>query len=361
MFAQLYILYRNAARNPFHMPAAKRVASARRESVPPAGVGGAGGVGLGPSFSTNPVAIDSASIFQIPELDTIAFCEEHQLGDEICALLDDNGFDTINSYLLVEEEAQLKELGFKVGHIAELRWAVKKLAQNFSTLPTANTQESYIPSIYGGYGGTGGDGLQRGGQGGTGKPPQLGLHDAWRFGPIFGGTGGTGGAGGPVPSFFGVNREVNTAANGGTASKGPVLNGGWGGTGGWGTEEGGVGGLGGGPRISVTEVGVFREIKGGIGGTGGASAIEGGSGGTGDGPILAGLLVSIDDETRRRLPYKKLEDMGIKPALCQLLKEQGFQSAGGLFEVHETDLPPQFKLGHVAGLKLALKKFAAAP
>lgn len=88
--------------------------------------------------------------------------------------------------------------------------------------------------------------------------------------------------------------------------------------------------------------------------------IEGGFGGTGEGPKCSSLLVPIDDETRRQVKHTKLEDVIVNPEFCRLLKDQGFETVGGLFEAYDSDLPsPPFKLGYVAGLKATLKKVAA--
>ncbi|KAF8138058.1 hypothetical protein K438DRAFT_725153 [Mycena galopus ATCC 62051] len=323
-----------------------------------ASVGG-GSAGLGPSFSSASRSINNFSRNQISEMKINTFCEEYQLGDDIRKLFSKNGFDKIKSLLVVNED-QLKVLEFKAGHIAELRWAIKKmLLERFPEIPMANTNKEYTPSIWGGTGGAGGDGLCRGGPGGTGQPPQIAIEDVFRFSEIRGGTGGSGGASGVM---LGSVRKPQPTS---TWRRDPVLSGGTGGAGGYGVKFGGPGGFGVAPQIATENVAHFRTITGGFGGAGGASANEGGSGGTGEGPKFARLLlpIDIDDETRRWVPHTKLEELkvfGLEQALLDLLKHQGFQTVGGLFEAQETDLPrPPFKLGHLAALKVALRKFAA--
>ncbi|KAJ6487949.1 hypothetical protein C8R45DRAFT_930159 [Mycena sanguinolenta] len=268
-------------------------------------------------------------------------------------------------------------MGFKVGHIAELQWALNKTV--LETSPSAklvtNPSGNYTPSIsgtcparkaivwtltcLGGTGGPGGDSLRRAGVGGTGEEPQISLHDVHRFSVISGGIGGAGGASDVIPTTVGTQGTFR--ATGTVPNLDPTLSGGWGGAGGYGGQIGGSGGLGEAARITAEDVAHFGTITGGFGGAGGGSAYQGGSGGTGQGPRLTKPLFFIDDETRRRLPYTKLEDLGIKPDLCRLLMDLGFQTAGGLFEAHEADFPPpHFKIGHVAGLKVVLRKFAAS-
>ncbi|KAF8187040.1 hypothetical protein K438DRAFT_1835518 [Mycena galopus ATCC 62051] len=348
--------------NPLHMPLAMRNPPPLSGEIQHTGEAGVGGTGLGPSFSSAPVSIDPSSRNQIPQLETDKFCEEYHLGDDMRKLFDEHGFDTINS-LFVVNESQLKELGFKVGHIAELRWAVKKMLL-VSGIPIANTAGEHTPILYGGQGGAGGDSRQKAGHGGIGKAPVVGTEDVWRFSVIGGGIGGTGGD--LVTSFVEHRETVQMALNGlapdglgGTAPGGPLLQGGQGGSGGRSHDLGAAGGLGEAPQISITDVAFFWKITGGIGGAGGASEVEGGGGGTGEGSAFPKILAPLDDETRRRVPYTSLENFDIKAERRQVLQEYGFQSVGGLFEASDTDLPPSFKLGHVAGLKVALDRFAA--
>ncbi|KAJ6487935.1 hypothetical protein C8R45DRAFT_994950 [Mycena sanguinolenta] len=218
-------------------------------------------------------------------------------------------------------------------------------------IPTTNIpQGEYTRTdIWGGTGGTGGFSPGIGGPGGNGEGPNftgLRMADLFRFSDIRGGIGGTGGANVLVPPTFVVgNGEANLDVDGG-ALKRPNLIGGQGGTGGFGTNKGGMGGVGEATELSVTDVALFRRISGGVGGTGGASEVEGGGGGVGKASTVTSPLVDLlDDKTRRRLPYKKLDDLDFdSPALVQLLKNLGFESAGGLLELHEPDIPSQSKL-----------------
>ncbi|KAJ7450023.1 hypothetical protein B0H11DRAFT_324437 [Mycena galericulata] len=161
----------------------------------------------------------------------------------------------------------------------------------------------------------------------------------------------------------------------------PLLRGGIGGAGGWGDITGGVGGLGEAAELAIQQVDFFGKIvgklsdvrfrggsmilssfslKGGLGGAGGAAINFGGDGGRGKGNKFSGPLLSIDNETRRRFPTKVLKDFEIKPQHRQLLQKQGFQTAGGLFEVSKNDLLElHFKIGDISQLTVALNKLVA--
>jgi len=298
------------------------------------------------------------------DLDRDRFCKKYYLSDEIQQLLDRHGFDTADSLLDVSD-LTLQEMGFKVGHIAELKWALEKMLwERFPATSVINTDGKYTPIIFGGIGGAGGDGLRSGGPGGTGKAPQISIQDVYRFAEFHGGTGGSGGASdvmlGPVRKIQEAKPQLQIATEETRPNLRPALSGGAGGAGGWGTRVGGPGGVGEAAQMAIEDVAVFRAITGGFGGAGGGSANEGGPGGTGEGSKFSSPLLSVDEETRRRLPYTKLEDFNIKPELRRLLEDQGFQTVGGLLEAYDTDLqPPHFKPGHVSVLTAALRKFAA--
>ncbi|KAJ7440311.1 hypothetical protein B0H11DRAFT_546255 [Mycena galericulata] len=137
----------------------------------------------------------------------------------------------------------------------------------------------------------------------------------------------------------------------------PLLRGGIGGAGGWGDVTGGVGDLGEATELAIQQVDFFGKIVGGLGGVGGAAINFGGDGGRGKGNKFSGPLLSINDETRRRFPTKVLKDFEIKPQHRQLLQKQGFQTAGGLFEVSKNDLlEHHFKIGDISQLTVALNK-----
>ncbi|KAJ7837558.1 hypothetical protein B0H14DRAFT_1098119 [Mycena olivaceomarginata] len=83
----------------------------------------------------------------------------------------------------------------KIGHIAELKWAMKKmLLEEYPDIELTYTKGSTRLRFTEGQEGAGGDG-PRGGAGGTGMAPQIGIEYLHRFSEIRGGTGGAGGAG----------------------------------------------------------------------------------------------------------------------------------------------------------------------
>jgi hypothetical protein len=112
-------------------------------------VGGDGGAGLGLSVPSPLVLLDKDLRAHIPDVDTEEFCEEHGLGDDIRQLLAENEYDGTDT-LFVEKESNLEKLGFKIGHIAELRWALKKLLlKKFPERALRNSREAYRPNLYG--------------------------------------------------------------------------------------------------------------------------------------------------------------------------------------------------------------------
>ncbi|KAJ7906320.1 hypothetical protein B0H13DRAFT_2021163 [Mycena leptocephala] len=130
---------------------------------------------------------------------------EDELSNDICDLLIKHGYDPIGSLLDVKE-SELKSLGFKIGHNAELRWALKKMMlAKFGTVPIRNEEGKYKPILIGGTGGDGGPGGYRGGQGGVGRSHRIGgaggidIKDLFRF------TGFRGGSGGVIYEGVGTN------------------------------------------------------------------------------------------------------------------------------------------------------------
>ncbi|KAJ7450003.1 hypothetical protein B0H11DRAFT_323741 [Mycena galericulata] len=301
----------------------------------------------------------------LPDLETDKFCTRYSLGDEICKLLEEQGFNEAAAVLDVGDLG-LQELGFKVGQIAELNWALNKmLLENFKTLG-GKEEETYKPRVSGGTGGAGGNSGREGGDGGFGEAPRIAIEQVHRFREIHGGVGGEGGAGGEGSAYAGCmegvtpQNPISTGDSKHTAEDFPALFGASGGAGGWSHNAGGPGGLGEAAQIPIEDVGIFRKITGGFGGRGGASDNKGGFGGTGQGSRFPKLLVSIDEETRRRVPSTKLEDLKISVELRKRLQDVGFRTAGGLLEAHDTDFqPPHFKLGHVHVLTATLRKFIA--
>ncbi|KAK7039475.1 hypothetical protein R3P38DRAFT_478564 [Favolaschia claudopus] len=328
--------------------------SVTREQV--GGVGGAGGYGEGIHFSAPLVSLDNSSKNKVPEISLANFCSKYRIDDDTHALLAYNEFNPVNSIFEIDEAVFINDLCFKVGQIAELRWALRKmLAEEKIEITTSG--ESSTTDIFGGRGGDGGIGFQRGGEGGTGKPPKISAQDIFRFNEIASGIGGAGGASELPPPEVAKFLAAMQSTAGSRSRKDPILKGGQGGLGGYGSNIGGVGGIGGASQIPAVNVSLFAEISGGTGGGGGFSKVEGGRGGNGEGPDVPSHLVFIDDTTRRRIPHKTLAELGLNAPLRQLLEKNGFRTAGGLFEAYDSYFPPdQFKMGQIALIKSTLKR-----
>ncbi|KAJ7785430.1 hypothetical protein B0H14DRAFT_2958674 [Mycena olivaceomarginata] len=89
-------------------------------------VGGRGGTGRGPRFSHQLIRIDGKGL---PPLSVAEFCQEYKLTDKIHKLLDDQGFETVGALPKITG-TDLKDAGFKIGHIAELRRALDDFAED---------------------------------------------------------------------------------------------------------------------------------------------------------------------------------------------------------------------------------------
>ncbi|KAJ7364554.1 hypothetical protein DFH08DRAFT_839528 [Mycena albidolilacea] len=89
-------------------------------------VGGRGGTGQGPRFSHQLITIDGKGL---PPLSVAEFCQEYKLSDKIHKLLDDQGFETVGAFPKLTD-TDLKDAGFKIGHIAELRRALDNFAED---------------------------------------------------------------------------------------------------------------------------------------------------------------------------------------------------------------------------------------
>ncbi|KAJ6587890.1 hypothetical protein B0H19DRAFT_1057191 [Mycena capillaripes] len=87
-------------------------------------IGTRGGTGQGPRLSRELVSIDGKGL---PPLLVAEFCQEYKLSGEIHNLLDEHGFETAGA-LFKLSDTDLKNAGFKIGHIAELRRALDDLA-----------------------------------------------------------------------------------------------------------------------------------------------------------------------------------------------------------------------------------------
>ncbi|KAJ7897131.1 hypothetical protein B0H14DRAFT_2557788 [Mycena olivaceomarginata] len=316
--------------------------------------GGTGGYGAGLVLEEPVVYIDDTAKTLLKPLDTTAFCQKYHLGDEICKLLTNEGYETVNA-LFEENENEWENLQLKTGHIAELKWAMKKmLLLEYPEIELVDKNGEYAPEIYGWTGGHG-----------TAKAPQIALEDVFRFRRIGGGIGGAGGANGvkkPNVVAIGVNTNptpqrivIGTSeppevvvAGEATPKTRPNVIGGRGGAGGPGVALGGTGGVGGAAKVPILYVAFFKRISGGIGGAGGYAVKQGGDGGDGEANIFSNLIYSIDKETRRRMPHMPLEELEISANLRGRLKNHGFRTVGGLFEAYEQDLqPPDFKRGHI--------------
>ncbi|KAJ7449998.1 hypothetical protein B0H11DRAFT_2077970 [Mycena galericulata] len=274
---------------------------------------------------------------------------------------------------------------FQVGHIAELKWALNTmLLENLGTIGGADARRDFTPAIFGGTGGGGGRGGQTGGNGGYGGAPQIQSEDTHRFREIWGGTGGTGGVGGRNYGHSGTSEQARFPKRAATRVAAVndasllALSGGTGTSGRWGTYAGGEGGEGEAAHIALEQVRAFQTITGeliesilcrrcnlplyvytgGYGGPGGGSERQGGHGGGGQGSKFPKLLLSIDEDTRRRVPYTILENFAIGAELRQRLQNHGFRTVGGLLEAYDSDVePPYFKAGHASVLTAALRKF----
>ncbi|KAF8169190.1 hypothetical protein K438DRAFT_1983501 [Mycena galopus ATCC 62051] len=167
-----------------------------------------------------------------------------------------------------------------------------------------------------------------------------------------------------------VSNNNTLTSNPSTPTTKPNVFGGTGRNGGKGGEKGGKGGLGGDRksswtinRVSKTSMHKLTFFKGGKGGDGGECnhTVQhygiGGDGGVGQGPVF-----------ERALDYKlaPLADPpmamelfctthSLKEDIKDLLVDQGFATAGDLYEITGTELEDAgFKPGHIAGLKKAL-------
>ncbi|KAJ7801510.1 hypothetical protein B0H14DRAFT_1675948 [Mycena olivaceomarginata] len=156
------------------------------------GRGGAGGIGGGLKFSMPLISLDGARKAAFPEMLTTDFCDTYQLGTEIQKLLDAQEFDTAD-VLLYANEFDLIEAGFKIGHIAELKWALKKIAlEAFGTIEAPRTEGENKPELFGGFGGAAGLGGKKHGVAGLGEEPHLSEGYVSSFSVLGGGVGGPG-------------------------------------------------------------------------------------------------------------------------------------------------------------------------
>ncbi|KAK6987570.1 hypothetical protein R3P38DRAFT_2805765 [Favolaschia claudopus] len=338
-------------------------------------VGGTGGIGEGPSLSGPIVRLNKADLPRIEKMSIASFCAKYQLDDDIRERLEDEGFQNITA-LCYAKEGELKKMGSNIGNIAEIKAALKRrLAEQGIVAVTTDTTNDWDVEK----GGAGGQGSIQPGTGGTGKANEFdleGLHTANVGGDIKGGKGGKGGAI-DHPSLLTAHMPSSLDPIQ-TLTAGPTLDsnmneievvqvrkrlnveGGEGGAGGWAPERGGTGGEGQGPEVAMSYVSHLK-IKGGIGGEGGKSSNRGGHGGDGAASSISDLVVTIAEDTRRRLPRELLGVLDLGGNLLKLLKDNGFRAVEGLLELHLEDLKsfPGFKTGHVGTLKGELNTFCA--
>ncbi|KAF7358606.1 hypothetical protein MSAN_01199200 [Mycena sanguinolenta] len=212
------------------------------------GIGGNGGIGRGVKIPEPLLSIPAGTQVQGLNMTIDQFCAQHSLGSQIASLLLQVG-DPSPSSLPYIEDLDLLQFGFRLGHIAELKWALRRSVGTVGDSP----EQSRKPDLYGGIGGKGGYGSEQPGQGGVGESSVVPRTYRHRFAGIFGGISGR-------------------------PRRGRTLFGGKGGSGGDGLHRGGEGGVGEASRVSIGVVSRFANIFGGIGGTGGAGGRFGGNG-----------------------------------------------------------------------------------
>ncbi|KAF7342961.1 hypothetical protein MVEN_01726200 [Mycena venus] len=342
-------------------------------------IGADGGKGEGPELFAP--LVETKTVYGINFPETILektvedFCKEYSLGEGICRLLKANSFR--KAYTIVFHEDLSQVLGLKVGHVAELKWALADmlLRSELVTGVEIIKKGEYKPDLVGGQGGAGGSGGDKGGSGGMGQANRIAVDQVYRFNSISGGMGGLGGlsaviagkngTGEQTEATTGNRRHVNTTSG--------ILRGGRGGGGAYGTRVGGTGGDGMGARLPIEAVGNFKLIQGGTGGLGGPGGVQGGLGGIGHATEFPKPLCPIDTKTRLRVKNLRLDNKNdlkakkfrIDDELQRLLVEYGFMTVGGLFHVSDSDLrniedtcgKKPFMIGDIAALRGALSGF----
>ncbi|KAK7056036.1 hypothetical protein R3P38DRAFT_1374956 [Favolaschia claudopus] len=232
------------------------------------------------------------------------FCTQYQLDDDVLVRLKAEGISNTISLFYYNEEG-LKSWGFNAGSIAEIRAALKqRLADKHPNIMVVT------------------------------RVPQNGLD----IGDI------------NMDEFVVVQQGLVVKAGRGEA--------GWKDHRHWHASRGAMSG----PHIIVFSVALFRQIDGGTGSVGGDSTSYGVRGGDGSAPELANLILSISEETRRKIPRTPLEDLDLAAPLLKLLKDNGFRTVGGLLELmHTADLvsAPGFKPGFSRVLEGELDRFCS--
>ncbi|KAF7341649.1 hypothetical protein MSAN_02062700 [Mycena sanguinolenta] len=324
------------------------------------GIGGKGGIGHGLKFGEPMVSIRDGAQVQGLDESMDEFCRRYCLGEEISNRLRQNGFVSPGSFQYVTD-LELHTDGFKVGHIAEIKWALRKMVGKDLLARSGK------PELRGDIGGKGGHGGRKGGEGGVGDAAVVPVTYLYRFAKIWGGIGGQGGTTDQdlqrppslVPERVTLWERLRSML-GMLSSKiieteRPHIYGGVGGKGGDGTHRGGEGGVGEASQIPIGMVSIFAKIFGGIGGEGGAGGSFGGRGGIGRGSVFSEFLGCAHERTLNA-PPTLLADYAMAEELREMLLHQGFVTVGALFMVTGEDLVKVgFKTGHIATLKRILR------
>ncbi|KAK7056059.1 hypothetical protein R3P38DRAFT_2850274 [Favolaschia claudopus] len=319
--------------------------------------------------------LDETEISRIGSTRTAAFCTEYQLGNDIQERLRDNGLDQITSlFNLNEEDLKKRDLG--IASIGEIRWALRRMFwEKHPEVRVVTPRETEI-NIRGRQGARGTHGPTQGGTGGTGRAATIdwaqfkGVHtirgesccgcNKHSLNFALGGTGGVGGTTGipPTGSTAGQGDAGEAVGTGGTVDE---------------TEtrrrynptpaarrdmipeeemekmavvqedivsEGG----GEGPSISTIYLGLFRTIIA-----------------RNDEVLheLSTFNASIPEKTLRNIPMTPLEDLQLDLVLLKMLRDDGFETVGGLLESHPGDLASAagFESGYPKIIREALGEF----
>ncbi|KAF7358794.1 hypothetical protein MSAN_01218700 [Mycena sanguinolenta] len=236
--------------------------------TPEHGVGGRGGLGQGPSVVI-PIGDTIGREIQIQPMDIDEFCTRYDLGDDILSSLNNNNVELDVGALIRANNLMNPIYRLKLGQVAEVKWALKAfLLSHPSVNELQLPPELFKPTVKGGRGGDGGRGGIQGGTGGTGKAPRIGFRAGQKFETISGGTGGQGGAGEATIGASGKSQNPNSQ-EGAPPPEGVED----------GRIQGGTGGMGKGPTITLKEGHKFETIVGGTGGAGGAGGATVGASG----------------------------------------------------------------------------------
>ncbi|KAF7340494.1 hypothetical protein MSAN_02120800 [Mycena sanguinolenta] len=334
-------------------------------------IGGEGGRGRGVEFEQGLIFLHPDSEVELAKLSGLDltvqdFCVQHSLGQNIENLLLKKGFASPRA-LLYTTDLALRQEGFDIGHIAELKSALKRV------VGTKLLREVKIDRVafFGGIGGAGGQGDRKGGRGGTGMGPVYSRTMLRSSGMkrivIAGGIGGPGGPGGQLwtqptqPSQMPYHHQFDTMLSRHSVSytaqadNSDWLFGGMGGPGGPGQHKGGDGGVGEGSNIPISFAPSSERIFGGIGGEGGPGGEVGGQGGTGEPSAWHQPLAYAGKNVLSAQPTR-LVDFNIPDNLRNFLSYKGFVTVGGLFEVNVHDLKG-LDVGHIATLRQHLENF----